>query len=57
MFLVGVAFGALVDATVIGWRARAPRRGERPDRTLRAQPEPELSDVSFAARRYSALMR
>ncbi|MFD9434821.1 SCO4225 family membrane protein [Streptomyces sp. NPDC060002] len=34
MFVVAVVFGALVNATVIGWCARALRRGERPDPTL-----------------------
>ncbi|MFJ9021015.1 SCO4225 family membrane protein [Streptomyces sp. NPDC102259] len=33
MFVVAVVFGALVNATVIGWCARALRRGERPDPT------------------------
>ncbi|WP_406007772.1 hypothetical protein OG440_17605 [Streptomyces sp. NBC_00637] len=33
-FFVAVVFGALVNATVIGWCARALRRGEHPDPTL-----------------------
>ncbi|KQX62237.1 hypothetical protein [Streptomyces sp. Root1310] len=33
MFVLAVVFGALVNATVIGWCARAPRRGGRPDPT------------------------
>jgi TRAP-type C4-dicarboxylate transport system permease small subunit len=31
MLAVAVAFGALVNASVIGWCARALRRGNRPD--------------------------
>lgn len=33
MFVAAVVVGALVNAAVIGWCARALRRGDRPDRS------------------------